>query len=113
MLLDGRVISNQGEKHVPITTREGAQCLLRMQVTDARTPLMSVSRVCDAGHKVTLEKEGGFIERVATGQRTHFQRKGGIYNLQVNLDDVSSFPRREASWTHIVRCLYKSVPLTG
>ena len=43
----GRVIANQGEKHVPRTTQEGAQCLLRMQVTDARTSLMSVSRVCD------------------------------------------------------------------
>ena len=88
----GRVINNKGEKHVPVTTHEGAQCLLRMQVTDARKSLMSVSRICDAGHRVTFEANGGCIEHVKSGQRTRFDRKGGIYSLQVNLDDSSRFP---------------------
>ena len=76
VLPDGRIITNQGEKHVPVTTKEGAQCLLRMQVTEARKSLMSVSRVCDAGHRVTFEANGGLIEHLQTGQRTKFHRKG-------------------------------------
>ena len=92
VLPEGRVIPNKGEKHVPVTTQEGSKCLLRMQVTEARTSLMSVSRVCDAGHRVTIESNGGFIEHVKTGQKTRFDRKGGIYSLTMTLDDSSDFP---------------------
>ena len=92
VLPDGRLIPNQGEKHVPVVTKEGAHCLMRMQVTSARKSLMSVSRICDAGHRVIFEKNGGFIEHLATGQTTGFHRKGGIYNIVVNLDDSTGFP---------------------
>ena len=37
---------------------EGHKCALKMQVTDVRKPLMSVSKICDAGHKVTFTKDG-------------------------------------------------------
>ena len=69
ILPGGEVIDNKGEKHVHITTNEGAKCTVRMQVTDVRKSLMSVSKVCDAGHKVVFEQEGGYIEHIASGQK--------------------------------------------
>lgn len=32
--------------------REGYGCMLKMQVTDVQRPLISVSRICEAGHQV-------------------------------------------------------------
>ena len=81
------MVGNKGEKHVEITTNEGAKCTVRMQVTNVRKSLMSVSKVCDAGHRVIFTKEGGYIEHEATGQRTTFSRCGGVYSLSANLDN--------------------------
>ena len=69
--------------------RLGAKCTVRMQVTDVRKSLISVSKVCDAGHRVIFEKGGGYIEHLESGQRTGFERKGGVYTLRVNLDNQS------------------------
>ena len=74
-----------------MTTNEGAKCTVRMQVTNVRKSLMSVSKICDAGHRVIFEKGGGHIEHEATGQRTSFLRKGGVYVLRVNLDNSQDF----------------------
>ena len=60
---------------------------MRMQVTDVRKSLIRVSKVCDVGHKVVFEQGGGYIEHLESGQRTNFERKGGVYNLKVNLDN--------------------------
>ena len=76
VLPDGGAVDNQGEKHVDVTTQEGAKCKIRMQVTQVRKSLMSVSKICDAGHRVVFNKVGGYIEHEETGQRTSFQRKG-------------------------------------
>ena len=50
---------NRGEKDVKVTTEEGHRCVLKMQVTDVQKPLMSVARICGAGHKVTFTEAGG------------------------------------------------------
>ena len=62
-----------------------------MQVTNVRKSLMSVSKICDAGHRVIFEKQGGYIEHVDSGERTRFARRGGVYALQVNLDESQDF----------------------
>ena len=69
---------------MPNTTKEGAKCVMRMQVTAVRKSLMSVSKICDVGHKVIFESNGGHIEHLSTGQRTQFDRKGGVYTIKVN-----------------------------
>ena len=83
---NGTRMPNRGEKAVPIVTSEGQRCMLNMQVTDVRRPLMSVSRICDAGHRVVFEADGGYIEQVDTAERTRFQRVANVYRLQVALD---------------------------
>ena len=91
VLPDGSLVGNQGEKHVEVLTNEGAKCIVGMQVTNVRKSLMSVSKICDAGHKVIFTKGGGYIEHELTGQRTNFDRKGGVYSLRVTLDNKQDF----------------------
>ena len=91
ILPDGSHVGNQGEKHVEVTTKAGSRCTVRMQVTGVRKSLMSVSKVCDAGHRVIFDKHGGYIEHETTGQRTSFERKGGVYSLRLNLDNGKDF----------------------
>ena len=59
MTANGTEMPNRGEQRVRVQTREGAMCMLKMQVTDVRKPLMSVAKICDAGHKVTFSSHGG------------------------------------------------------
>ena len=89
----GQEMANEGEKDVKVVTQEGHKCLLKMQVTDVRKPLMSVARICDAGHNVTFTNGGGFIEHVTSGQVTRFDRVDNVYRLRVDLAE-SGFARQ-------------------
>ena len=91
---NGEVIDNQGEKVVKVVTNEGQRCKLTMQVTDVSKPLMSVSRICDAGHQVVFKSEGGYIEHLNTGQRTNFNRVDNVYRLQVRVANEPGFTRQ-------------------
>ena len=84
---NGNMMPNRGEKDVKATTEEGHRCVLKMQVTHVQKPLMSVARICDAGHKVTFTK--------ATGQRTKFQRVDNVYRLKVGVAEEKSVFRRQ------------------
>ena len=97
MLPSGQLIQNEGEKHVNITTKEGAKLQVRMQVTDVRKSLMSVGKVCDEGHRVIFEKTQGYIEHILTGERTMFERRGGVYVLEVAVEQpAEDFSRQGA-----------------
>ena len=88
------MLENQGEKHIKVNTKEGSKCVLRMQVTDVRKSLMSVGKVCDEGHRVVFEAPGGYIEQLESGQRTHFDRRGGVYVLDVEIEPQEVFSRQ-------------------
>ena len=62
-----------------------------MQVTDINKSLMSVSRICDIGHQVVFNSNGGYIEHLESGQKTSFERKGGVYVLRANVDKDGDF----------------------
>jgi hypothetical protein len=85
MAANGEVMRNEGEKEVKVVTKEGSRCTLKMQVTNVTKPLMSVSRICDAGHRVVFEDKGGYIEHLATKQKTSFQRIDNVYRLKVQV----------------------------
>ena len=82
---NGETMPNRGEKDVKVVTDEGHRCMLKMQVTDVQKPLMSVARICDAGHKVVFTKAGGTIEHEVTGQKTRFKRVDNVYRLKVGV----------------------------
>ena len=42
-----------------MNTREGQTKTMNMQVTDVNQALISVARICDAGHTVVFKPEGG------------------------------------------------------
>lgn len=88
---NGSCVKNQGEKHLKVVTQEGQKCTINMQVTDVQKPLMSVSRICDAGHRVVFTKEGGYIENLMDGKRTTFPRVDNVYRLKVDLAEEQGF----------------------
>ena len=92
---NGNVMPNRGEQHVHVTTKEGHKCMLNMQVTDVKKPLMSVARICDAGHEVTFTSGGGLIKHVKTGQVTKFNRVDNVYRLKVDLPSGFARPGQQ------------------
>ena len=91
----GKVISNEGEKNVKTQTEEGHLCAIKIQIAQVNKALLSVSKICDAGHEVTFNKDGGQIVHQSTGQVVKFRRVAGVYRLRVKImqDVGSGFPR--------------------
>ena len=81
----GGTMSNRGEKHIHVLTTEGHKCMLNMQVTDVKKPLMSVARICDAGHEVVFQSGGGYVKHTGSGQITKFNRVDNVYRLKVSV----------------------------
>ena len=52
-------------------------------VTDVRKPLMSVARICDAGHEVVFQSGGGYIKHTESGKITKFHRMENVYRFKV------------------------------
>jgi hypothetical protein len=92
---NGTVMPNRGEQHVHVMTKEGHKCMLNMQVTDVKKPLMSVARICDAGHEVTFTSGGGMIKHVKSGQVTKFNRVDNVYRLKVDLPSGFARPGQQ------------------
>jgi hypothetical protein len=90
---NGETMANKGEKHIQVKTSEGHKCMLNMQVTDVKKPLMSVARICDAGHEVVFRSNGGTITHTGTGQTTKFQRIDNVYRLKVGIVSEPVFRR--------------------
>ena len=89
----GKVIPNEGEKRLRVVTEEGHGCNLKMQITAVNKALLSVSKVCDAGHEVTFTNKGGRITHLESGQVTNFQRKDGVYRIRLKvLGENTVFP---------------------
>ena len=91
---NGATMRNQGEKIVPLVTKDGVQCDLKMQITDVKRPLMSVARICDAGHRVTFDSNGGVIESLDGRVKVPFSRMNNVYRLCVHVDDQKHFQRQ-------------------
>ena len=93
---------NMGEKVLNIQTHEGRDTTVLYQIAEVSRPFTSVSATCDKGNWVVYTPEGGFIMKCQTGERTSFERKGGIYELDLWIRDEdnrrssqpSSFPRQ-------------------
>ena len=88
---NGTKMVNQGEQVVSATTGSGQRCRFKLQVTDVHRPLMSVSRICDAGHRVVFEANSGYIQSVATGEKVQFRRDNNVYRLGVSVP-TGDFP---------------------
>ena len=98
----GNRLSTMGEQVLNIQTNEGKDATVLYQIAEVGRPLTSVSATCDRGNWVVYTSQGGFIINCQTGERTSFERSGGIYELDLWMRDESnrgsysalSFPRQ-------------------
>ena len=65
------------------TTEEGHRCGMTMQIAEIERPLIAVTHLSACGNRVTLGKDGGFIEHESTGRRIKIHRKGGVYIMRM------------------------------
>ena len=84
---NGDTMPNRGCKRVKITTKEGQLRTMNMQVTDVNRVLMSVAKICDAGHTVTFTTEGGVIRNNKSGEETKFRRENNVYRMRVKINE--------------------------
>ena len=94
---NGDTMPNRGKKGLHVITQEGQARKVNMQITDVSRALMSVAKVCDAGHTVLFTKKGGTIRNERTGELTNFRRENNVYRLKVKLDNAkgaSDFARQ-------------------
>ena len=85
---NGDTMPNRGCKRVKVTTSEGQLRTMNMQVTDVNRALMSVAKICDAGHTVTFTTDGGVIKNNRSGEETKFRRENNVYRMTVKLNEV-------------------------
>ena len=96
---DGGRISNVGQTTVPIALENGVRTTAVFQVADVSRPLMSVSKVCEAGNRVLFGKGGGYIMNIETGASTPFYMVDGVYVFSMWIPPLSEpslgqgFPR--------------------
>ena len=76
---------------VHFKTKEGTRSSLKWQCAPVTKPLLSVSHICDAGHRVIFESTGGYMVNLKSGCKTSFRRKNNVYvlDMMVEVDDVS------------------------
>ena len=90
---NGNTMENRGKKVLHVYTREGQLKRMNMQVTDVNKALMSVAKICDAGHTVVFRRDGGLIWNDTSGEETKFRRENNVCRLKVKLSD-SGFTRQ-------------------
>ena len=76
---NGGRIANKGQQLLPVCLGNGARTEALFQVADVSRPLMSVSKVCDAGNRVLFGASGGVILNLSTGASTAFEMRDGVY----------------------------------
>ena len=87
---NGSPIENMGQVMALFGDALGRKCGLPFQVAAVERPLVSVTRLVDAGHDVTFTKKGGEIHHLASGRRIPLHREKGVYILEMRV------PRRPA-----------------
>ena len=92
---NGGRMPNLGEKQVHFQTPEGGESNVVFQVTHARKPLVSVSRMVRKGNKVVFGPDEAYIENVATGKRIMMQESNGAYEVDVVYLGDQPFPRHQ------------------
>lgn len=97
----GNRLQNLGEKHIRVSA-EGKLCKMRMQVTQVRTPLLSLGRVCDEGHPVIFTRDGGYIEHESSGDKMHSLRHNNIYTIGVDTVAESGFIRQGTQQMRVI-----------
>ena len=87
---------NLGEKKVFFRTKDGGTSSVVFQVTHARKPLASLSRIVQKGNRVVFGGDESYIENVGTGRRVPITFENGTYHMDVEFltKPAPGFPRQ-------------------
>jgi hypothetical protein len=84
----GGRLPNMGQQKLRVQTNEGRDAMVLYQIAEVSRPLTAVSQTCDNGNCVMFTPNGGFIWNLKTGSKTNFERRGGIYELDLWVKDA-------------------------
>ncbi len=80
----GNKIANEGE--ACLNLRSGQQKMTStFQIARVTRPLMSVGKICDAGHEVLFTRTHAIVRNLQGREICRFARKGGLYLLNFKL----------------------------
>jgi len=80
----GNKIANEGE--ACLNLRSGKQKMTStFQIARVTRPLMSVGKICDAGHEVLFTRTHAIVRNLQGREICRFARKGGLYLLNFKL----------------------------
>ena len=79
---NGAAIPNLGQAMVAFEVG-GVECGIAFQFAAVERPLVSVSKLVEAGHEVHFGESGGSIVHTGSGRRLDLERKGGVYLLKM------------------------------
>ena len=65
-------------------TKEGKNSGMVFQVTHARKPLASVSKIVQRGNTVVFSPQGSYIKNLETGQKINIEEANGTYHIDVD-----------------------------
>ena len=78
---NGHQIPNLGEKKFEGVTDLGLKRGITAQVCSVNKPLLSVSKLVKAGHRVVFEPDGAYIQDLETEEHHPLEESGGMYHV--------------------------------
>ena len=81
---NGGTVVNLGERKAEMKLREGdtSTMIMSFQVVEVHKPLLAVSRLVDAGHKVVFDNDSPHI-LLSTGRKVPMKCSMGTYDVEV------------------------------
>ena len=84
----GHQFTTSGSTTICLRTRDGVNVASDFQIapkdTGLQRSIISVGQVCDRGNIITTSSTGETILNDFTGNRTEFERAGGVYRLRAD-----------------------------
>ena len=81
--MNGSVVTNLGEKHAEMKTREGVgSFLMPLQAVEVHKPLLAASKLVDAGHKVIFDQADPHI-LMSSGEKVKMNCSAGTYDIEI------------------------------
>ena len=100
---NGSPIENMGQVMALFDDSSGRRCGLPFQVAAVERPLVSVTRLTEAGHSVTFTKDGGEIHHLSSGRRIPLLREKGVYILEMNVPKIPAAAGADAGFPRQVK----------
>ena len=98
LMRDGGTIPNLGQKQLNLSdSSAGSDWQSFFQIAAVTRPLMSVGKICDEGHEITLNKICAVIRSKDGDELSRFRREptGGLYVAKLKLRNPVGFGRQE------------------